>query len=439
SLDFAVSGADNRLEGLMVGSLAAAGGRSDVLEGNGDRGDAEDIGTSGDDGASFVVAGGPSLDAMEVFRGDHLLTVNGIPFATMPLMEWIETSTATIPATGQPAPSISTSESTGKLAMFPLVDIDVDRHTGGGGGTIGIQRQSSSNATNSVPSSNNVGTQQCTVGLRDPTCAVPSGTASASASASPSAAAGTDRDTGDNVPGFPLKGFLKVELVRLDDVEVTFRPGKTRRAELAKERDKAAARESEERDRAIAEAQALLETMRREKEEEVKRAEASAKAKEAERVREQAEADRIAEEKRQEGARARREEEAAKKAAERSKKDVAKMRSEGEQFTFTAEYKEVAPMGLTFDLANAFAVVSEVTPRGLSCTAGVKVGDHLVRVNERDTSEMKPAATLKVLQRAVWPRVLTFSAPESLVVEGGDEPLLLGLAVTDPEIVRISI
>lgn len=43
-----------------------------------------------------------------------------------------------------------------------------------------------------------------------------------------------------------------------------------------------------------------------------------------------------------------------------------------------------------------------------------------------------------MLQRAVWPRVLTFSAPESLGVQGGDEPLLLGLAVTDPEIVRTS-
>lgn len=36
-------------------------------------------------------------------------------------------------------------------------------------------------------------------------------------------------------------------------------------------------------------------------------------------------------------------------------------------------------MGLTFDLANPFAVVSEVTPGGLSHRAGVKVGDHLVR------------------------------------------------------------
>lgn len=42
----------------------------------------------------------------------------------------------------------------------------------------------------------------------------------------------------------------------------------------------------------------------------------------------------------------------------------------------------------------------------------------------------------QVLQRAVWPRVLTFSAPENLVVEGEDDPLLVELVVTEPEIVR---
>lgn len=36
-------------------------------------------------------------------------------------------------------------------------------------------------------------------------------------------------------------------------------------------------------------------------------------------------------------------------------------------------------MGLTFDLANPFAVVSEVVVGGSSQAAGVKVGDHLVR------------------------------------------------------------
>lgn len=36
-------------------------------------------------------------------------------------------------------------------------------------------------------------------------------------------------------------------------------------------------------------------------------------------------------------------------------------------------------MGLTFDLANPLAVVSEVVDGGSSHAAGVKVGDHLVR------------------------------------------------------------
>lgn len=41
-------------------------------------------------------------------------------------------------------------------------------------------------------------------------------------------------------------------------------------------------------------------------------------------------------------------------------------------------YKEVAPMGLTFDLADPLAVVSEVVAGGLSHAAGVQVRDHLV-------------------------------------------------------------
>lgn len=44
---------------------------------------------------------------------------------------------------------------------------------------------------------------------------------------------------------------------------------------------------------------------------------------------------------------------------------------------------------------------------------------------------------LKLLQKAEWPRVLTFSAPEKLVEDGRNEPLLLELVVTEPEIVRL--
>lgn len=42
----------------------------------------------------------------------------------------------------------------------------------------------------------------------------------------------------------------------------------------------------------------------------------------------------------------------------------------------------------------------------------------------------------QLLQRAVWPRALTFTAPETNKEEGQDEPRLLDLVVTEPAIVR---
>lgn len=42
---------------------------------------------------------------------------------------------------------------------------------------------------------------------------------------------------------------------------------------------------------------------------------------------------------------------------------------------------------------------------------------------------------LKFLQRAVWPRVLTFSAPDNSKEEREDQPALLELVVSEPEIV----
>ncbi|CAN0115329.1 unnamed protein product, partial [Discosporangium mesarthrocarpum] len=84
------------------------------------------------------------------------------------------------------------------------------------------------------------------------------------------------------------------------------------------------------------------------------------------------------------------------------------MRKAGKEFTYTAEYKEVAPMGLIFDLGNTMAVVSEVARGSSSALSGVHVGDQLVGVNGEDTSDMSPGKALKVLQRAVWPRVLAF-------------------------------
>lgn len=45
-------------------------------------------------------------DAAEVFGGDRLLAVNGIPLSSASLKEWIETSTASISITGQSSTSV---------------------------------------------------------------------------------------------------------------------------------------------------------------------------------------------------------------------------------------------------------------------------------------------------------------------------------------------
>lgn len=116
------------------------------------------------------------------------------------------------------------------------MDIDIDPLTGGGDRTLGIQQHSSSSGANSDFSTDGIASRQCTLGAHDPTC-------SSSASVSPSAAPGTEVKTQENLPGFPLKGFLKIELVMLDDVEVAFRPGQARRAALIEEGEEAAAME----------------------------------------------------------------------------------------------------------------------------------------------------------------------------------------------------
>lgn len=46
-------------------------------------------------------------------------------------------------------------------------------------------------------------------------------------------------------PGFPLTAFLRVELVGLDEAQVRFRPGESRRAGLEKERADRRAAEQE--------------------------------------------------------------------------------------------------------------------------------------------------------------------------------------------------
>eukprot|EP00903_Cladosiphon_okamuranus_P011246 g10610.t1 len=435
SLDFDVSGAGNRLRGLMITRLAAAGtgapSGSEVLRdrgGGGGEGNSRDGASAADERAGFVVKDGPTgHEPAGVFGGDRLLAVNGIPLSSASFKEWIEASAASILTPRQP--SSPSAPAVDRLAVFPLVDIDLDSHLGTYGDTPNVPKsappQRSTLNNGSASTAGNPDSQRCSADPADPTCAALAATAAAAAATSEPPSA-----------GFPLKGFLRVELVGLEEAAVTFRPGEARRAALVAERESAAAAERKERDRAIAEAKAALDTARREQEEESRREEEAAKARDAERAREQAEEDRRAEEKKQEEARVRREEEAARQSAEKTKKDMARMRKEGKEFSFTAEYKEVAPMGLTFDLANPLAVVSEVVAGGTSQAAGVTVGDHLVRVNERDTSKMKPTAAIKLLQRAEWPRVLTFTAPENLAVEGEDEPLLLELVVTEPEIVR---
>ncbi|CBN80188.1 conserved unknown protein [Ectocarpus siliculosus] len=386
SLDFAVSGAGDRLEGLMITSLGgpAATGSETPTGRREERSEDDGEGHAAERSAGFVVVEARSPEATGVVSGDLLVKVNDIPLSSISLNEWIEQSMATILATHQPA----SDSSTARLAIFPLVDVTSD-----GGGT-STKHPQSHPSNSSASSDDGFGNQRCAAAqLNDPMCiALASGEGRPTAGADAASPPGTM----ENTAGFRLKGFLKVELVGLDGAEVTFRPGEARIAELIKQRNDAAAAERKEKERALAEAKALLEAAKREKEEEDRKLEAAAKAREAERAREQAEIDRIANEKRQEEARVRREEEAAKLSAEKSKKDMARLRKEGKEFTFTAEYKEVAPMGLTFDLANLLAVVSEVTAGGLSDIAGVKIGDHLVRVNERDTSEMKPTAALKV-------------------------------------------
>eukprot|EP00752_Nemacystus_decipiens_P017854 g16010.t1 len=424
---------------MMVASLdaadAGAPSESEVVRDSGGGeagGNATDRAGAADGWAGFVVKDAPAGQGeTEIFGGDLLLAVDGIPLSSASLKEWVETTTASVSNT---APSASPSTPTvGRLAaVFPLVDIDWDPYLGTfrdtrHGPTSGATQPATPNTPPPAPSVGSLDDHRCSAGSPDPACAelagAGAGSSAGAASAPPSA-------------GFPLKGFLRVELVGLEEAEVTFRPMGARRAALIAERENAAAAEEEERQRAIAEAKASLEAAKRDQEEENRKAEEAARARDAERAREQAEADRKAEEKKQEEARIRREEEAARKSAEKSKKNVAKMRKEGKEFTFTAEYKEVAPMGLTFDLANPLAVVSEVVAGGTSQAAGVNVGDHLVRVNDKDTSKMKPTAALKLLQRAVWPRLLTFTAPENLVAEGEDQPLFLYLVVTEPEIVR---
>ena len=114
-------------------------------------------------------------------------------------------------------------------AVFPLVDIDWDPHLGSYGDTPRVPTMGV--AGNNFPAGPSVGgldSQRCSADPADPSCAeVDTAAAAAAASAPPSA-------------GFSLQGFLRVELVGLEEAEVTFRPGEPRRAALVAEKEQAA-------------------------------------------------------------------------------------------------------------------------------------------------------------------------------------------------------
>ncbi|CAN0252208.1 unnamed protein product, partial [Ectocarpus sp. 13 AM-2016] len=246
SLDFVVSGAGDRLQGLMVTSLggpAATGSETPTGTGE-DRSEDDGEGHAAGGSAGFVVVESRRPEATGVASGDRLVKVNDIPLSSTSLNEWIEQSMATILATHQPA----SDSSRARLAIFPLVDVTSD-----GGGTSTKQPQSHPSSS-SASSDNSFGNQRCAAAQpNDPTCiALASGEARPKAGA----AAASPPGTMENTAGFRLKGFLKVELVGLDGAEVSFRPGEARTAELIKQRDDAAAAEKKEKERALAEAKA---------------------------------------------------------------------------------------------------------------------------------------------------------------------------------------
>ncbi|CAM9944447.1 unnamed protein product [Ascophyllum nodosum] len=343
------------------------------------------------------------MQAIGIHRDDNIVAVNGIPLSSVSLSDWIEASTskyAEAAATAASAPPHLPPHARSRTATFPVLGVPKT-----------LRRPVSFSVSSSQP-------ENCQ-------------------SAEPAECAALSKPTEDETHavegedlGLTLTGFLRVEVVSLAEAEITIRPGKARRIELVQQREEAAEAERKEKGRLVAEEKLSLEETIEVKGEDKERSgeETMSKAMDAEQ--------KIAVDKQLETKILEREEEATVKAVKKSRVDIAKLRTEGKSFIFTAEYKIVAPMGLTFDLANPRAIVSEVVVDGSSEAAGVRVGDHLVRVNDRDTSEMKPTMAIKFLQRAEWPRVLTLLTPEKKKESGGDQPLLFDLVVTEPTIAR---
>lgn len=116
--------------------------------------------------------------------------------------------------------------------MFPLVDVDW-----------GFQSdrdnipttENTTGGANPTPQASNP-RNQCSGNPNDQTCL-----AHARAPSVQKIEQGVKK--GEGFGGFPLSGFLKVELVGLAEAEITFRPGEIRRAVLVKEREEVAAAE----------------------------------------------------------------------------------------------------------------------------------------------------------------------------------------------------
>lgn len=123
------------------------------------------------------------------------------------------------------------------------MDVDWNPHLGAHGDAPHAQRRwgapqpTISNST-SAPSAGGSVSHQYSIDPAGSKCAALGATAAASA-----AAASAEEQVVKARAGFPLRGFLRVELVGLEEAEVTFRPGKARRAALVAERENAAAEE----------------------------------------------------------------------------------------------------------------------------------------------------------------------------------------------------
>lgn len=126
-----------------------------------------------------------------------------------------------------------------RVAIFPLVDVDWAPDMSRKKKPIPADsRGIRGKVDTSVP------LNRCTVGSDNLACVEPAATPSA---AGPVKGEGQEKSA---LESFPLTGFLRIELVRLAEAEITFRPGEARSAALIKDlADIAAAEEKVSRGR----------------------------------------------------------------------------------------------------------------------------------------------------------------------------------------------